>query len=76
MPVRLDVPSESRCRHCDSHVTDEFRRVFGDGEDVAHRCAKCDSYRRLSQGSAAGLDVPTPDPETSEGRHGGEPAWS
>ncbi|WP_265108697.1 DUF7563 family protein [Halosolutus halophilus] len=62
----------STCRHCGAHVTDRFRRVFGDDRDRAHRCSECDSYRRLSRGSAAGVDVEILDPETSSGRHGGE----
>ncbi|AOP12862.1 small CPxCG-related zinc finger protein [Natrialba magadii ATCC 43099] len=62
----------SSCEYCGAHVTDRFRRVFGDDDDRAHRCNECDSYRRLSRGSAAGKDVETPDPETSPGRHGGE----
>ncbi|WP_255192152.1 DUF7563 family protein [Natronobeatus ordinarius] len=65
--------STSRCLHCGAHVTDQFCRVFGDDRDRAHRCGECDTYARLSRGSAAGVDVPIPDPETSEGRHGGEP---
>ncbi|WP_089789667.1 DUF7563 family protein [Natronobacterium haloterrestre] len=64
--------TDSRCQHCDSHVTDRFARVFGDDRDRAHRCPECDSYRRLTRGSAAGKDVDIPDPETSPGRHGGE----
>ncbi|TYT61791.1 DUF7563 family protein [Natrialba swarupiae] len=62
----------STCLHCGAHVTDQFGRVFGDDRDRAHRCGDCDSYARLSRGSAAGVDVPIPDPETSPGRHGGE----
>ncbi|WP_323172877.1 hypothetical protein [Natrialba sp. PRR66] len=62
----------STCEHCEAHVTDQFRRVFGDDQDQAHRCSECDTYARLSRGSAAGVDVPVPDPETSPGRHGGE----
>lgn len=63
----------STCLHCDAHVTPRFGRVFGDDRDRAHRCPECDSHRRLSRGSAAGVDVPIPDPETAAGRHGGEP---
>jgi len=61
----------STCRHCGAHVTDRFRRVFGD-DDRAHRCGDCDTDARLSRGSAVGVDVAIPDPETSLGRHGGE----
>ncbi|MFP8957176.1 hypothetical protein ACLI4Q_15260 [Natrialbaceae archaeon A-CW1-1] len=64
--------SGSTCRHCGAHVTTQFTRVFGDDRDRAHRCGECDSYRRLSRGSGAGVDVAIPDPETSPGRHGGE----
>ncbi|RQH03200.1 DUF7563 family protein [Natrarchaeobius oligotrophus] len=67
------VVGNSKCLHCGAHVTNEFGRVFGDDRDRAHRCGECDSYARLSRGSAAGLEVDVPDPETSEGRHGGEP---
>jgi RNase P subunit RPR2 len=71
--TRLATDQDRRsCRHCDSYVTDEFRRVFGDDSNTAHRCLDCDTFARVSQGSAAGLSVTTPDPETSKGRHGGE----
>ncbi|WP_081655616.1 DUF7563 family protein [Halopiger goleimassiliensis] len=63
----------STCLHCGAHVTEQFRRVFGDDLDRAHRCGECDSYARLSRGSAAGLEVDVPDPETANGRQGGEP---
>ncbi|AEH38879.1 hypothetical protein Halxa_4277 [Halopiger xanaduensis SH-6] len=62
----------STCKHCGAHVTDRFRRVFGDESDRVHRCSECDTYARLTRGSAAGKDVEVPDPETSPGRHGGE----
>ncbi|QCS43869.1 hypothetical protein [Natrinema versiforme] len=62
----------STCDHCGAHVTDRFRRVFGDDGDRPHRCGDCDTYARLSRGSAASVDVSFPDPETSPGRHGGE----
>ncbi|MHC3439215.1 DUF7563 family protein [Natrialbaceae archaeon A-gly3] len=63
---------QTTCRHCGSHVTDRFRRVFGDSNDVVHRCPNCDCYRRLTRGSGAGVDVDHPDPETSPGRQGSE----
>ncbi|RQG91435.1 hypothetical protein EA462_05550 [Natrarchaeobius halalkaliphilus] len=63
----------SACLHCGSHVTDRFGRVFGNDLDRTHRCGECDGYARSSRGSAAGIEVPIPDPETSPGRHGSEP---
>ncbi|WP_117365218.1 DUF7563 family protein [Natrarchaeobaculum sulfurireducens] len=70
--LRFSV-GNSACLHCGAHVTNQFARVFGDDRDRAHRCGECDTYCRLSRGSAAGLEVSIPDPETSNGRHGGEP---
>ncbi|WP_137290952.1 DUF7563 family protein [Natronorubrum halophilum] len=64
--------SRSACNHCGAYVTDQFCRVYGDNDDRVHRCGECDSYRRLTRGSAAGVNVSIPDPETSPGRHGGE----
>ncbi|MFC6826852.1 DUF7563 family protein [Halopelagius fulvigenes] len=65
------------CEYCGSHVTRNFRRVYGDVDGVVHRCRECDTLVRLQQGSAAGRDVPTPDPQNTPGRHGDEPArWS
>jgi len=75
MAVSLfSAADKSTCRYCDSRVSKDFRRTFGDDDDRAHRCSECDTYARLTRGSAAGLDVNVPDPETSPGRHGGEPA--
>lgn len=72
-PLSFETP-DCRCLNCEAHVTSRFCRVFGDENDVAHRCTECDTYIRISKGSAAGLDVGVPDPEIAEGRHGGEPA--
>ena len=75
--IRL-IPSEraaSACLSCDSHVPTDFRRVHGDEDGRAHRCPECDSWVRICEGSAAGKDVPTPDPRTHPARNGGEP-WT
>ncbi|WP_083912400.1 DUF7563 family protein [Natronolimnohabitans innermongolicus] len=64
--------TDSTCCHCEAHVSDRFCRVCGDNSDRAHRCSECDSYRRLTRGSAVGKDVSIPDPEIAEGHHGGE----
>ncbi|WP_276252993.1 DUF7563 family protein [Halomontanus rarus] len=73
MSVELFTHStDENCLHCGAYVTDRFGRVFGDENNQVHRCSECDSYRRLSRGSAAGVDVKVPDPETSPGHHGSE----
>jgi len=46
--------SDERCSNCGSHVTDGFRRIFGDSYDVAHHCPECDGWSRIKGGSAAG----------------------
>jgi len=59
------------CRHCDRHVTETFRRVHGDNDDIAHRCLGCDCFRRISRGSAAGVNVDLPDPVDQPNRNRG-----
>jgi len=58
------LPAERRhCLECDAQVCRDFRRVYGDRDDRAHRCPECDTWVRLCEGSAAGKDVPMPDPK-------------
>ena len=71
MALSFSQPDGLRaCLHCGAHVSTNFRRTFGDDRYRAHRCRECDSFVRLTEGSAAGLEVGTNDPETSPGRHG------
>lgn len=35
------------CRNCDSHVTVQFARVFGNNQDAVHRCIDCAQYGTL-----------------------------
>ena len=78
----LKLVSESdeseTCRNCGATVSTDFRRVFGDSDDIAHRCGECDNWRRLCHGSAAGLDTDSPDPETSSAHRSDDAAagWS
>ena len=61
--MRLDVEADpSHCLNCGAHVTPEFRRGYGDDRNRVHRCPDCDTYTRLSSGSAAGKDVAIADP--------------
>ncbi|PYZ03055.1 hypothetical protein C8039_12710 [Halogeometricum sp. wsp3] len=50
---------KSNCRHCGAHVSRDFRRTFGDGDDIAHRCADCDCMPRFSGGLAGDSDTLT-----------------
>jgi len=47
------------CGFCGSHVSDDFRRVFGDADGDVHRCLSCDSRPQIQVGSAAG-EIGTP----------------
>lgn len=42
-----------RCRNCDSHVTEQFARVFGDNQDHVHNCIDCASNRDLYDGAGS-----------------------
>lgn len=61
-----------RCLHCDGHVSERFQSVFGDDDDRAHRCLGCDCFRRVSSGSAAGVNVDLPDPDDHPNRNRGQ----
>ena len=63
--------SSGECQHCGGHVSADFQRTFGDGENVAHRCLSCDSRPRVQAGSAAGKSVDYPDPAEQECRNRG-----
>lgn len=65
------------CQHCGTHVSRDWRRTFGDEENRAHRCPRCDSMRRIQLGSAAGKHVAVPDPEKNPERTAsGQFGWS
>lgn len=42
-----------RCRNCESHVTEQFARVFGDNQDDVHNCIDCTSNRDLYDGAGS-----------------------
>ena len=52
--ARSDVATTQTCEHCGSHVTTDFARTFGDAQHTVHRCLGCDTFGRISSGSAAG----------------------
>ena len=51
-PVEEDEPAETDCQGCGSSPTEQFRRVFGDNDDVVHGCPECSTYRELHDGGA------------------------
>lgn len=65
----LDAEDKTECRFCGESVSKDFRRVFGDQDDVAHRCRECDVFSRLQRGSAAAQQVKIPDPQENAQKH-------
>ncbi|MFC7044334.1 hypothetical protein ACFQH6_20550 [Halobacteriaceae archaeon GCM10025711] len=63
-----------QCENCGAFVTDAFARVFGDQDDVVHRCQSCDTKGRLNQGSAAGIQVDWTVANTQHIQTGGQDA--
>lgn len=47
-------PVSNRCRRCGSAVSERFASVFGDNDDIIHRCLDCSTMSRLSEGAGAG----------------------
>lgn len=47
--------AQNRCEHCDSHVSYDFSRVFGDNQGDVHRCPNCAIARSIYAGAAAGI---------------------
>jgi len=50
------VQSDNQCRHCGTHVSDDFRRVYGDNSDVVYSCNSCVSKTILNSGGGADPD--------------------
>lgn len=48
---------DDRCQNCGSHVSEAFRRVCGDNDNVAHACAKCSPRNGNFPHKVAGLDT-------------------
>lgn len=47
-----------RCRNCETHVTEQFARVFGDNDNDVYNCTDCATNRDLYDGAgSAGSDV-------------------
>lgn len=46
--------STQRCQNCDSFVSKQFSRVFGDNQDVVHYCPECNTFSNLFDGHGSG----------------------
>lgn len=45
-----DRLADTRCSNCDSFVTPQFARVFGDNQNRIRRCLNCTTSRDLCRG--------------------------
>lgn len=41
-----------QCRSCDTYVSADFARVFGDNDDTIHACLNCTTLAALRDGQA------------------------
>jgi len=69
--MRLRQQNAAECQNCGAHVSRDFRRTFGDQDDIAHRCTACDCMPRIARGTAAGKELSYPDPEDQPQRNQG-----
>ena len=58
------------CLNCESFVTTDFARVFGDQDDEVHACLECSSGSERTGDATAGFD---PDERTGSGVVYGDP---
>ena len=42
---RMDTSEDDACRYCGGHVSERLCAVYGDGDDIAHRCLGYDCFR-------------------------------
>ncbi|WP_458205662.1 DUF7563 family protein [Haladaptatus sp. NG-SE-30] len=50
-------PNEYRCQNCESFVTQEFARVFGNNDDEVVDCLDCMSATKVKNGRACAEDA-------------------
>lgn len=43
----------AECANCGGHVTERFRRVFGDNDGAVHGCPSCMGTTEIVNGAAA-----------------------
>jgi hypothetical protein len=53
---RTDPSRRNKCHNCNSFISPQFARVFGDNDDRAHACISCSTLHSLRDGEAGGAD--------------------
>lgn len=49
--------SKEQCQNCGSHVSERFRRVRGDNQNVAHACRECAPRNHEYPYAVAGVET-------------------
>lgn len=44
--------ADNQCDNCNSYVTQQFARVFGDNDNTVHACISCSTLHALREGEA------------------------
>lgn len=61
-PVRLytnpEAPTETTCENCNTAVSADFARVFGNDDNQVFACRDCCTFDALTRGAAANPDGP------------------
>lgn len=52
-----DRTAENRCQNCDSFVTKDFARVFGNNQNEVHGCLDCIGNTDVKRGGARSKDA-------------------
>lgn len=55
----VDDYDDDQCQNCGAHVSDTFRRVLGDNDDIAHACQACTPRTEHYHGRVAGTKADT-----------------
>lgn len=51
-----DAYTDDQCQYCGAYVSQRYRRVSGDNNDIAHACPTCTTGREITNGAAANPD--------------------
>lgn len=62
-----------RCQECGSHVSEQFRRVFGDNDDTVYSCLECSTRREIHDGAGADGEYHTRAVAETRKQRGGSP---
>lgn len=53
---RTEAGRRNKCYNCNSYISQQFARVFGDNKDRAHACIECSTLHSLREGDAGATE--------------------